>query len=75
MFVAILTVAVLITRFSWEEFYVKRQPWRPKYFGRFIRFLITGITVLVVAVPEGLPLAVTVSLAYAVKVNANQIKF
>ena len=69
LIVAILTVIVLIVRFSWEEFVVRQQPWRAKYWNRFIRFFITGITVLVVAVPEGLPLAVTVSLAYAVKVN------
>jgi len=31
-----------------------------------ISFLIIGITVIVVAVPEGLPLAVTISLAYSV---------
>ncbi|TKR96747.1 hypothetical protein L596_010725 [Steinernema carpocapsae] len=36
-------------------------------FQHFINFLIIGVTVLVVAVPEGLPLAVTLSLAYSVK--------
>jgi Ca2+ transporting ATPase len=69
MIVAVLTVLVLIARFSWEEFLVKRHPWKTKYWNRFVRYLITGITVLVVAVPEGLPLAVTISLAYAVKVR------
>jgi Ca2+ transporting ATPase len=69
MLVAILTVLVLIARFSWEEFVEKREPWKAKYWNRFVRYLITGITVLVVAVPEGLPLAVTISLAYAVKVS------
>jgi len=68
MIVAVLTVIVLIVRFSWEEFIIKRHPWKTKYWNRFVRYLITGITVLVVAVPEGLPLAVTISLAYAVKV-------
>lgn len=33
-------------------------------------FIMIGITILVVALPEGLPLAVTLSLAYAVKVRA-----
>uniref|UniRef100_A0A673ZQB7 Calcium-transporting ATPase n=1 Tax=Salmo trutta TaxID=8032 RepID=A0A673ZQB7_SALTR len=33
----------------------------------FVKFFIIGVTVLVVAVPEGLPLAVTISLAYSVK--------
>ena len=69
MVVAILTVIVLITRFSIEEFVEKRETWKAKYWSRFIRYLITGITVLVVAVPEGLPLAVTISLAFAVKVS------
>ena len=32
---------------------------------RFMRILITAITVIVVAVPEGLPLAVTLALAFA----------
>jgi P-type Ca2+ transporter type 2B len=72
MIIATLTVLILIIRFSCEEFIVKRQPWRAQYWNRFIRFFITGITVLVVAVPEGLPLAVTVSLAYAVKVSRRQ---
>jgi Ca2+ transporting ATPase len=30
-------------------------------------FLILGITVIVVAIPEGLPLSVTLSLAFSVK--------
>ncbi|KAK3292240.1 uncharacterized protein B0H64DRAFT_426413 [Chaetomium fimeti] len=33
----------------------------------FLRILITAITIIVVAVPEGLPLAVTLSLAFASK--------
>ena len=32
-----------------------------------VNYLILSITVIVVAVPEGLPLAVTISLAYSVK--------
>ena len=32
-----------------------------------LNFLIIGITVVVVAIPEGLPLAVTLSLAYSTK--------
>jgi len=34
-----------------------------------VRFFIIGVTVLVVAVPEGLPLAVTLALAYSVRVS------
>lgn len=65
--IAILTVAVLVIRFCIEEFAINKMKWSNTYFSRLIRYLITGITVLVVAVPEGLPLAVTLSLAYAVK--------
>ena len=36
-------------------------------FSEFISFFIIGITVLVVAIPEGLPLAVTIALAFSVK--------
>ena len=31
-----------------------------------LEFFVTAITIVVVAVPEGLPLAVTISLAYSV---------
>ena len=34
--------------------------------GALINFLIVGVSIVVVAVPEGLPLAVTISLAYSV---------
>ena len=37
------------------------------YFKYVLKFVIIGVTVLVVAVPEGLPLAVTISLAFSVK--------
>jgi len=35
---------------------------------QIIDFIIVSISILVLAIPEGLPLAVTISLAYAVKV-------
>lgn len=37
------------------------------YCSEWIRYFILGITIVVVAVPEGLPLAVMISLAYSVK--------
>jgi len=37
------------------------------YMKFIIKFIIIGVTVLVVAVPEGLPLAVTIALAFSVK--------
>ena len=37
------------------------------YVKEYLHFLIVGITIIVVAVPEGLPLAVMISLAYSVQ--------
>jgi magnesium-transporting ATPase (P-type) len=34
-----------------------------------LHYFITAITLIVVAVPEGLPLAVTISLAYSMQVS------
>lgn len=38
-----------------------------EHWGELLGFIIICITVVVVAIPEGLPLAVTLSLAYSVK--------
>ncbi len=38
---------------------------------KLLNFLIIGITVVVVAIPEGLPLSVTLSLAFSVKKMLN----
>jgi hypothetical protein len=37
----------------------------------YLRILVIGVTVFVVAVPEGLPLAVTIALAFSVKKMMN----
>lgn len=67
-----LTVIILITRFLIDTFWMHNIPWDKEclsIYGQFmVKFFIIGVTVLVVAVPEGLPLAVTISLAYSVKV-------
>jgi len=65
--IAILTVVIMFVRFSISTYAIDRLPWHISHAQRFVTFIITGITVLVVAVPEGLPLAVTLSLAYSVK--------
>uniref|UniRef100_A0A8C2AL64 Calcium-transporting ATPase n=1 Tax=Cyprinus carpio TaxID=7962 RepID=A0A8C2AL64_CYPCA len=66
-----VTVIILILYFVIETFGVQGREWTaectPIYIQYFVKFLIIGVTVLVVAVPEGLPLAVTISLAYSVK--------
>lgn len=41
--------------------------WNWAYMIEWVSFMIIAITILVVAIPEGLPLAVTISLAYSMK--------
>lgn len=67
--VAALTVIILVVRFCVLTYAIKKQSWSMTHFQYFVKFIIIGVTVLVVAVPEGLPLAVTLSLAYSVKVR------
>ena len=62
----IITVIVIWIRFSVET-YSDGQSFEKKHVSEYLRAFITGVTVLVVAVPEGLPLAVTISLAFSVK--------
>uniref|UniRef100_A0A6I8R3L6 Calcium-transporting ATPase n=1 Tax=Xenopus tropicalis TaxID=8364 RepID=A0A6I8R3L6_XENTR len=66
-----ITVIILVLYFAIDTFVVNKRQWLPEctpiYIQYFVKFFIIGVTVLVVAVPEGLPLAVTISLAYSVK--------
>ena len=82
MYCALLTIHILFLRFFIERFIsrefdlfgseVKNKEF--SYGGNFkdyvvewIGYFIIGITIVVVAVPEGLPLAVMISLAFSVK--------
>ncbi|XP_015785620.1 plasma membrane calcium-transporting ATPase 3 [Tetranychus urticae] len=66
--IAILTVAIMTIRYLIAEFAIKKARFSlAKDLQYFVKFVIIGVTVLVVAVPEGLPLAVTLALAYSVK--------
>uniref|UniRef100_A0A8B9G6P4 Calcium-transporting ATPase n=1 Tax=Amazona collaria TaxID=241587 RepID=A0A8B9G6P4_9PSIT len=66
-----ITVIILVLYFAIDTFVINKKQWLPEctpvYVQYFVKFFIIGVTVLVVAVPEGLPLAVTISLAYSVK--------
>ncbi|CAI6369427.1 unnamed protein product [Macrosiphum euphorbiae] len=65
--IAVLTVLILVIQFCIHTFVIQQKQWNNLYVGEFVRHFIIGVAVLVVAVPEGLPLAVTLSLAYSVK--------
>jgi magnesium-transporting ATPase (P-type) len=55
---------------SWsDKTCLQGEDWDMGFLKYYLKYIIIGVTVLVVAVPEGLPLAVTISLAYSVKVR------
>ena len=60
MAAAALTFVAMM--FVW---YGKPAEGRPPLFDEVLDAFIIGVTIVVVAVPEGLPLAVTISLAYS----------
>jgi P-type E1-E2 ATPase len=76
MAVAILTVLVMTFKLIYTEYILKncseskdpncKEMDYISLFQEFVRYLIVGVTIIVVAIPEGLPLAVTISLAYSV---------
>lgn len=73
--IALLTVIILSVKFSINTYVIDGKEFEWYQLNSYIEFIITGVTVLVVAVPEGLPLAVTLSLAYSVKVRFDILIF
>ena len=67
--IAVMTVMILILRYSITHFVINKEPWHASHIRHYVNHFIVGVTVLVVAVPEGLPLAVTLALAYSVRVS------
>jgi len=61
--IAVLVFIVLSIRFIINE----ADNWEWEKAQKFLNFFTLAITIVVVAVPEGLPLAVTISLAYSMK--------
>lgn len=77
MFSALLTIHVLLLRFIIERFTRRSfdlfgdDDYDDQRIGDYLRewlgYFIVGVAIVVVAVPEGLPLAVMISLAYSVR--------
>ncbi|RHY90194.1 hypothetical protein DYB26_009733 [Aphanomyces astaci] len=65
--VAVLVFAALAVRYSIVKFAINGEEWSQAFIGDFVSHFILGVTILVVAIPEGLPLAVTIALAFSVK--------
>jgi len=67
--IAVLNLVALVLHFSVDTFVARRLAWDHAYIRDFVSFVVVSITILVVAIPEGLPVAVMLSLAYSVKVR------
>jgi len=70
MYAALLTVHVLYIRFFVEEFKARSMDFAAgalDYIREWLRYIVVGVAIVVMAVPEGLPLAVMISLAFSVK--------
>jgi P-type Ca2+ transporter type 2B len=67
MVAAALSFIVMTTRFSVETFAVEGKSWESDYVSEYLDYFTIAITILVVAIPEGLPLAVTLCQAYSVR--------
>lgn len=70
LYSALVIIVVLLIRFAVEKG-MSRQWNTGTDLLNILDFLIIGITVIVVAIPEGLPLSVTISLAFSVKKMLN----
>ncbi|XP_027355864.1 putative calcium-transporting ATPase 11, plasma membrane-type isoform X4 [Abrus precatorius] len=65
---ALLTFLVLTSRFLWAKtIHHQITEWSLDDASKLLNFFATAVIIIVVAVPEGLPLAVTLSLAFAMK--------
>lgn len=64
---AAATVIILIARYCITHYAVNKETFKSSDISYFLKFIIVGVTVLVIAVPEGLPLAITLALTYSVK--------
>lgn len=67
LFVSIATFVFTVSRLFYRTYYDDQIDFLSVYvLNEVINYFIIAITVVVVAIPEGLPLAVTMSLAYSV---------
>lgn len=66
MYVALFTFLITSGKLVYQNYDSTDQLLSADTLEKFIKNIIIAITVIVVAVPEGLPLAVTISLAFSV---------
>ncbi|GAU94661.1 hypothetical protein RvY_06392 [Ramazzottius varieornatus] len=61
------TSTIIIVRFCVNNYGILKKPWRTEDITTIMDAIVVGITILVSAIPEGLPLAVTLTLAFSAK--------
>jgi Ca2+ transporting ATPase len=66
MYSAALTFAALVLHLLYDCFLGRRALFSIEFLDGLIEYFIIAVSIIVIAVPEGLPLAVTISLAYSV---------
>ena len=67
IFLALFAIVVIIIRFSVHTFSTLGLSFDPSHINEYIRALIIGVVVLIIAVPEALSLVISTSLAFCVK--------
>uniref|UniRef100_A0A0N5CHT3 Calcium-transporting ATPase n=1 Tax=Strongyloides papillosus TaxID=174720 RepID=A0A0N5CHT3_STREA len=64
---AILALVILVVRYSIEHYVIEQKAFDITDIHQFVRFFIIGVTILVISIPEGLPLAIALALTYSVR--------
>ena len=67
MTIAILALIVLVVRFCIEEYAIRHHSFDLEDIQRLVKFFIIAVTILVISIPEGLPLAIALALTYSVR--------
>uniref|UniRef100_A0A914Z2N8 Calcium-transporting ATPase n=1 Tax=Panagrolaimus superbus TaxID=310955 RepID=A0A914Z2N8_9BILA len=65
--IALIALIVLVVRYSVEHYVVQKQPFTFADLHNGVKYFIIAVTILVISIPEGLPLAIALSLTYSVK--------
>jgi magnesium-transporting ATPase (P-type) len=68
---AILIFFILVLRFAIER--ILDKTFEASHYVDILNYFILGVAVIVMAIPEGLPLSVTISLAFSVKRMLNDM--
>lgn len=70
----VLVALIIIVRFSIQTYSVDDKSYDESHWIEFVQAIILGIVIIIIAEPEGLSLAVTITLSYCIdKMHASQI--